>query len=798
MPPRRKRGGAAPPQSVDSWPSLLPALVLVLLACAFVGLSARSLPGVALPLLQPTASVARAPSSHNAASLPLSVPANFTAGAVTALRPPPQPPRPRRLFVAAVVEDDGDAFATHARLALQGADVAGFVFATVPRTARGLRLAPPFGGAPLPPGCAGAGGAPPLCVAAELPPLAHGVQGDAAAARSWARRELLRWLAAWLARGGPPWGPAASDAVLLTRARVMQPPAALARLRAPDGALPVSLGAGPDFVYHLGWVAPWGHWGGEEAGGGCANATGGGEAWPAHAVAAAAEAAGGDGGGGGGCAGPPLEGAPGSARLRLMGGARALAAARARAPPAPSAQWSGALPAEAAALSAAAFSAGVGTAAAALIAEGVDARSGAPLRRVAGAVRSGGSEGSDDDGAFAEWEFSRALSGALRASAHLGCFARGEGCEGDAAPPPRLLFACPGGRTGNYFISVLHALGLAAATGRAAVLPAYGEQGVGPFASAEFAEQWQVTRVWLPAPASLGRMAELFNAGQPARAAAVRALCFASDVSGAPRGCRPGAAFGDTLSDLGGIECAEVLGAGADARPPHPLADPPMYRLLNLSVAKLVNAETHPVGVLGARAPAALAASPLPVLQDLNFYGFSFSSAAEFEGARCAIDFAAPILAEAWAFAGPLGPLRGEPFFSLHARLEDFADAFPGEDTAPPLDAFALHGARLARKAGLRRAFLTTNGSAKERELILTLLRNAGLEAEANPTATGAGYRPAMVDAAIAGFGAAFLGNVQSTFSWMVAHTLLCAGARPDAVHFFTKKAADALATESF
>lgn len=192
--------------------------------------------------------------------------------------------------------------------------------------------------------------------------------------------------------------------------------------------------------------------------------------------------------------------------------------------------------------------------------------------------------------------------------------------------------------------------------------------------------------------------------------------------------------------------------------------------------------------------PAALSTSPWPVLQDLNYYGYSFENSSEWERIRCSVDFAAPLLATAWEFAGAHGPLRGDPFFSLHARLEDFSTAFPGEDTAPPLDVFTLHAARLARSAGLKRVFLTTNGNAAERALILALLHNASLEAVEYPGAAEWGYRASLIDAAIAGFGAAFLGNVQSTFSTMIAHSLLCAGVHLEHVHFFIKKEADQLA----
>jgi hypothetical protein len=202
------------------------------------------------------------------------------------------------------------------------------------------------------------------------------------------------------------------------------------------------------------------------------------------------------------------------------------------------------------------------------------------------------------------------------------------------------------------------------------------------------------------------------------------------------------------------------------------------------------------VGVYGARAPPALSQSPLPALQDLNFYGYSFANASEWGAVRCALDFSNSILSSAWDFAGPRGPLRGEPFFALHARLEDFSYSFPGEDTAPQLDVFVAHGARLARRAGLQRVFLTTNGNAEERAAILAQLRGAGLEAHAHPGAADWGFRPSFVDAAIAGFGAALLGNMQSTYSWMIGHTMLCAGVGAERVHFFSKRAADALAAE--
>ena len=745
--------------------------------------------------------------------------------------PPPLLPR---VFVAVALEDGSDAIATRARLALQGhAKVSGYVLATVPRTARGLHLVPPLGNT-LPPGCwdASASGAP-LCVAAELPPLPHGLHLGTTAARVWQRGALLEWLAAWLARGGAPWAPLPHDVVLLTRGAMLQHPDALAQLRLPVGGLdsyrhrggkrvdpvsrrvppplPARLQVGPHFVYHLGWAAAQGQGGAEE------DCSGGGEAWRAaelpKAAAAAAAAATtaaaaarnhfngtspGDGASSaGGLCGRffPFNTTPGSALLGLFGGVRAVAGARARAGPEPPlAQWSSVFSAEDAVQSYLAGAAGARwSAAESLVWNGVDARSGFSLKRV-GAASAPASE---------ELDFARLLERTLRGHAGYGallpCFLEGKGCEGDAAPQPRLYFACVEGRLGNYFHNLINAIGLAAAAGgRVPVLPAYTTQGADDgLGHASIAKQFQYTGApWLPAPKDWGGLAKLLRSssaahGSPQDASRLTpALCFASHSVGL-RGCGGLEGMVPWLATLGGVTCSETITVGDSARPPHPISDPPFMHVVRLHATKLVNVDSHPVGILGAHLPPPLTKSPLPVVQDFNFYGYSFADDAEYLRARCSVDFAQPILDAAWEFAGPQGPLRGEPFFAVHIRLEDFSSAFPGEDISPPLEAFARYAVRLAEKAGLKRAFLATNGRDDERLAALGYMSSGGLEAFTHPGSANPGPKGALVDAAILGYGAGFLGNMQSTYSWMVAQMLACRdGARSDTVHFFEAAAA--------
>ena len=699
-----------------------------------------------------------------------------TAEPLREQRPSSHASSQRRIYLASVLHSHSPSHdaAFRARLALLEPWVNGFIVAAVPRTARGLRLPSP---SPLPPGCWDNRNAS-RCLAAELPPLPHGLQHNASGARTWERQALLSWLGKWRSSGEHSWARGTNDVVLVCAPTVLPHPDALQALQVAL-EFPVALRGGPQFVYHTGWVAAGGMGEADErvkAAGGCDIGDAGSEAWLLDVLANTATRS-------WGCAVAVLE-STGSATLSLFGGTRALAMARAQSP-ASSAHWNSSSLDVATAAKSFMFPLVRSFGVSAKIALGEDVRNGATLLATTELSSQRGATA-----ALAAASFVSLLSAALLVPPHNSsflCLLHGIDCFVDAAPPPRLHYACIEGRLGNYFINLLNAIALASAARRVPILPAYTAQGA--ITRSAFAEQFQYSGQWLAAPAEESGIAEFLRGFETG----VRAICFASDVSGDLKGCSS-TSNNEWLRRLGELECSEKVSAGAALRPSHPLEDPPQLRILGLHSAELVNIASHPVGVLGAALPPVFLASQLPLLQDFNFYGYSFGSVDEWEGTRCAIDFSPPILAAAWRFAGPEGPLHGERFFALHARLEDFSYSFPGEDTAPPLSVFVAHAARLAKAAGLARVFIATNGTPEERALAMSFLRGAGLEAVVHPASAEPGPDGALLDAAIAGHASGFLGNKQSTFSWLVGHSMLCGGADKSAVNFFSAAVAAAAA----
>jgi len=216
-----------------------------------------------------------------------------------------------------------------------------------------------------------------------------------------------------------------------------------------------------------------------------------------------------------------------------------------------------------------------------------------------------------------------------------------------------------------------------------------------------------------------------------------------------------------------------------------------MLQVMGVREDEVLNPASHPMGTLGLNFPADVLSGDSPlVAQGFNYYDFQFKDLQEWLETRCSVDFSVGTLKRAWDFAGPLGPLKGQPFFAMHARLEDFASAFPGEDTSPPLEDYTLFAVLLAKRAGLQRIFIATNGEEKEKQKMLATIQSSGLEGHLLPLENNHDdnyLASKYIDAAIAGYATAFMGNKISTYSYLIAGQLICAG-RGANVTFFRAK----------
>ena len=766
---RRVRSTPPPP------PAASVSLVLFLLVLCIPFLLPPMLPSM------PTFSSTEAVSPPILASLALP-PSTASASAVPVVN------STRRVFLVLPLRSLSDAFAAQATLLLSPAD--GYILVQPTSTARGLLLSPlsldhllasSGTGAPSLPGCSG------LCAHLPLPPQPVHILGAAAAA-AWRRWATLQVLQGWVTQAAPPsppppvpWWPLLPTDVLLHLPHPAAPhPQALRALADPATPLPATLRTGPLFLYHLGLAAP--AWGrvteAEEEGNSSSPGSPGGTAL----LAAQAGALAGQSPDSSPPPLPPPSITPGTAALRLFGGLRALQALRLAHPP-DSPLWHADIThAAAAALSPTLLAA---------VLRGQDlgpsALTALPSAQVPQAQ---GYLGLFRAAALpaAQAHLQACLGGPTAASP--------ASCSCTASLPPSaqaaaahsgssLLLSCLSGRLGNYAVNLLNSLALARVSGRLPVLQ--------PMEPPSFSHYFQLHRQPWGMVEGSSPLATLAAAAEAAAAAAapplpppppLHTLCL-STVAKSTCGERP---VEEWAWQLGG-GCSTSLGVGEQSPPPY---SSPMLALLGIGEAEVLTPATHPTGVRGRAYPSAVL-TPTPhtlVLQAFNYYDYDYSGPEEWLDVRCSLDFSQRLLGAAAAFTGPAGPLRGQPYFSLHARLEDFSYSFPGADTAPPLADFVAYAAALAHARGLVQVFVASNGTPLEVAAILAQLQGAGLTGHVHPDRDSDDGK--YLDAAIAGSAAAFLGNKISTYSHLIAGQMLCAGRGKDATFFRAALAAQA------
>lgn len=341
----------------------------------------------------------------------------------------------------------------------------------------------------------------------------------------------------------------------------------------------------------------------------------------------------------------------------------------------------------------------------------------------------------------------------------------------------RYLLSYLVGRLGNYFINLLNSLALARVSNRVAVLLA-------PENPKEmiFSHFFQLPYIpWTPFVKSLP---ESF----PSSTHAITvndAVCMNTREDGFPHACGQDRSLPNWVNEVGGV-CTSFL--SAPVRSHHPYKSP-MLQLMGINESEVLNPDSHPMGTLGTYYhDEVLTGSRAFLAQAFNYYDYDFSNQDEWLKIRCAVDFSEKILTEAWKFVGPNGPLNGEPFFSIHARLEDFSSAYPGEDTSPPLDDFVTFAGILASRFQLKKVFVATNGTPKEKEAIFLRFSQMGLLALTHPLSDDS-LMGKFVDAAVASHAFAFLGNKMSTYSHIIAGQMFCAGISHENIIFFRAKA---------
>lgn len=690
----------------------------------------------------------------------------------------------RRIISVFVVESVSDAVAARARISVQAASgvEGGFIVAQPTRTARGLLLSPlgldamlqASNGTVHLEGCRE--GSSSRCAHAPLPPLPHDKLSPSDIA-AWQRATLLSSLGGWTEGGakkvgggmveGLSWWPLRpSDVVVYFQPSVVPHPDALrtlSRVGAQAVPLPVNLERGGEFLYHLGWAATtssgsstgW-EWSGGEAFEAAAAIAGVGATPPSPSTTAS-----------------PL--GPASALLALFGGVDAVTALR-LAHGEVSPLWDPSFgPMEAAVGSSFLKDAITG---------GRDMRGrGAMTGETAATSATSTVLSAAPLHPHSTLEFAAMLVNASSSSSRT-CLTTATQCIQSLPEPAqplvartRYLHSCLSGRLGNYFINLLNSFALARASRRTVIASSLHNK-------EHFPAVFQSTRVpWTPYPPQRLSLPEL-GGGKGGM------VCLQTYPDSHPHACGANTPLTSWVSQSGG-NCVQVL--GMPPRSPHPHVAP-MLRLFGVGEEEVLNPATHPQGTRGAAYPVeVLEGGPGLVAQAFNYYDYDYVGENEWLETRCGLDFSTALLGEVWRdFVGPRGPLKGEPFFSLHARLEDFAGAYPGEDTAPTTEDFVGYAIALARKAGLKRVFVATNGTPQEREGILAQINNATTSPEGKEGHMEAWVHPKSedyhmgkyYDAAVAGYASGFLGNKISTYSYIIGGQLACAG-RVGEVYYF-------------
>jgi hypothetical protein len=580
------------------------------------------------------------------------------------------------------------------------------------------------------------------CAHLVLPPQPHELQDPNDISR-WRRSALLRIISGWTGlqkenRSVSWWPLRDEDLILYLEPSVLPHPEALKRLvsviASNSMSLPFSLPISVEYVYHLGWVSREG-----------ARESGGGEVFLVNQLSSV-----------GSISTTMSTDFPGSAILTLFGGVDAVMQQRLSQP-----------------LSSPAWADNFGhnqsnDVLSLSIDQGIDIR---------GGVRSLLLLKSEDDTSSAAFtvmimaslgKSSLEVQNSVTLLTSLDLFS------------PRTLrsrfhFPCLVGRLGNFFINLLNALALAKASKRVAILrsPEHPKDGI-------FSRYFQSPHIpWVPFVHYLPRSIPLQNS------ASENALCINTHEDGFPHACGQDKTLASWVNEEGGV-CRSFL--SIQRRSSHPYTSP-MLQLMGIRESEVLNPDTHPMGTLGPNYDdQILIGSTVLSVQAFNYYDYSFSSAQEWLSIRCALDFSSEVLAEAWALVGPYGSLGGRPFFAVHVRLEDFNQFYPGEDTSPPLEDYIGYAGVLARHLGLQKVFVASNGSPEEKKQIISQFSQMGLLAILHPLSDDA-LHGKFVDAAVASYASAFLGNKISTYSYLIAGQLLCAGVSPRNITFFRAKA---------
>jgi len=654
----------------------------------------------------------------------------------------------RRLFVVFLVQSLSDVVVARIRLAMEldTVSVQGFIVAQLSRTARGLLLSPlavdellnATSGAAYLHGCGVENlleGQSSRCAHLVLPPQPHELQDPNDVSR-WRRSAILRIICGWTGqrtenRSVTWWPLRDEDLILYLEPSVLPHPEALKRLvsviASNSISLPFSLPISVEYVYHLGWVSREG-----------AREGGGGEVFLVNQLSSFGSL----------LTNTSID-LPGSAILSLFGGIDAVIQQR-LSQPHNSPEW--------------AINFGHDVAVDVIsssISQGIDVRGGIKSTLVKNDY--------DSNSFFAlilnslgKSNKSNQIDATLQSSLQL---------SSPRISRSRLLFSYLAGRLGNYFINLLNSLALAHVSSRVALLRS-------PEQADIFSSFFQSPRIpWAPFVNNLPR-------SLPSSYAAENALCMNTNVDGFPHACGQDKSLANWVSEVGGV-CASFL--SAPPRSPHPYTSP-MLQLMGILESEVLNPETHPMGTRGSKyVGEVLAGSRELVAQAFNYYDYDFSTKDEWLSIRCAVDFSDEVLAKAWSFVGPNGALGGNPFFAVHLRLEDFGSAFPGEDTFPSLEDFVGYAGLLATRLKLKNVFVATNGSPKEKKDVIALFSQMNLRALSHPLSEDA-LMGKFVDAAVASYASAFLGNKISTYSHLIAGQMLCSGVLVNNITFFRAK----------
>jgi len=659
---------------------------------------------------------------------------------------------PRRLFEVFLVQSLSDVVVARIRLAMErnAPNVQGFIVAQLGRTARGLLLSPlavdellnASSGAAYLQGCGVDNlleGQSSRCAHLVLPPQPHELQNPNDISR-WRRSVLLRIISGWTGlqkenRSVTWWPLRDEDLILYLEPSVLPHPEALQRLvsviASNSMSLPFSLPISVEYVYHLGWVSREG-----------AREGGGGEVFLVNQLSSF----------GSSLLTKTSIDLPGSAILSLFGGVDAVIQQR-LSQPRNSPDW--------------AINFGHDVTVDVIsssIYQGIDVRGGIQSILVKNVEDPSSFSALILDCLGGNSNESDQIDATLLSSLQL---------SSPRISRSRFLFSYLAGRLGNYFINLLNSLALAHVSSRVALLRSP-EQ-----ANAEiFSSFFQSPRTpWAPFVNNLPR-------SLPSSHAAENALCMNTNVDGFPHACGQDKTLANWVSEVGGV-CTSFL--SAPPRSPHPYTSP-MLQLMGILESEVLNPDTHPMGTRGLKyVSEVLAGSRELVAQAFNYYDYDFSTKDEWLSIRCSVDFSDEVLAKAWSFVGPNGALGGNPFFSVHLRLEDFGSAFPGEDTFPSLEDFVGYAGLLATRLNLKNVFVATNGSPKEKEDVIALFSQMNLRALSHPLSEDA-LMGKFVDAAVASYASAFLGNKISTYSHVIAGQMLCSGVLINNITFFRAK----------